>query len=290
MRARSGVVTTQTAAPSFCPLAFPAVTVDSGSCRIQIGLSLARPSRRRVRPRVLVGVDEHGSPRRCGTATGTISSANSPASLRGHGPLMRLQGERVLVRTADLVLRAEVLRGLHHPALHGIGAAAGGDPSAGEPVDERDGVGLDTPPQARGGELGLAHRLRATGEITSPAPVATCMQASAPPADRRRSAGRPAVRALRSRVRRRARRPDRSPGPHHSVLPDRGRRRRSGRRGARYARRAPSGDRAARTWAGTSRNTPPNRPTGVRSGSQITASGMRTSCWTTGWRNDVGGA
>ncbi len=31
---------------------------------------------------------------------------------------------------------------------------------------------------------------------------------------------------------------------------------------------------AARTWAGTSRNDPPNPPTGVRSGSQITASRM----------------
>ena len=77
---------------------------------------------------------------------------------------MRLHGERVLIRTTDLELRTQILRRLHHSTLHRVSAAASGDPSAGEPIDERDGLGLDTPPQARGSKLGLAHRLRAPSE------------------------------------------------------------------------------------------------------------------------------
>jgi len=42
--ARSRVVTTQTAAPSFCPDAFPAVTVASGSSRSITGRKAARRS------------------------------------------------------------------------------------------------------------------------------------------------------------------------------------------------------------------------------------------------------
>jgi hypothetical protein len=76
----SGVVTTQIAAPSFWPLALPAVTVASGSSLPRIGRSFAS-----------VSTDESGrmcssrstttSPLREEMVTGTSSSANRPASV-----------------------------------------------------------------------------------------------------------------------------------------------------------------------------------------------------------------
>ena len=80
--ASSRVVTTHIAAPSFWPLALPAVTVDSGSTFRRIGRRAARSSR------VVSGrgcssrsTTRSGLPRRPGTVTGTSSSAKRPASL-----------------------------------------------------------------------------------------------------------------------------------------------------------------------------------------------------------------
>ena len=129
----SGVVTTQIAAPSFCPQALPAVTVASGSSRPSTGRSAASFSTVVSGRDVLVGVDDGVAlPGR--TVTGTISSANRPASLRRGGALVRAHGELVLLLARDRVLAAQVLRGLQHPAGHRVVVAAGRDPAAGQRV------------------------------------------------------------------------------------------------------------------------------------------------------------
>ncbi len=79
--ASSRVVTTHIAAPSFWPLALPAVTVEASSIFWRTGRSAASCSR------VVSGrgcssrsTTTSGLPRRPGTVTGTSSSANRPAS------------------------------------------------------------------------------------------------------------------------------------------------------------------------------------------------------------------
>ncbi|OLT14175.1 hypothetical protein BJF79_03195 [Actinomadura sp. CNU-125] len=76
--ARSGVVTTHAAAASFCPLAFPAVTVASGSPLPRTGRSRASPSMD-VSGRGCSSVSTTVSPLRPLTVTGTSSSANRPS-------------------------------------------------------------------------------------------------------------------------------------------------------------------------------------------------------------------
>lgn len=76
--ARSGWVTTQIEAPSFCPLAFPAVTVASGSWRPSTGRSEASFSNDES-GRGCSSVSTVTSPFRVRTVTGTISSANRPS-------------------------------------------------------------------------------------------------------------------------------------------------------------------------------------------------------------------
>ena len=80
----SGEVTTQTAAPSFCPDALPAVTVASGSSRPMIGLSRARASTvesgRMCSSRSTTASPFRLCPLFRGTVTGTISSANRPSA------------------------------------------------------------------------------------------------------------------------------------------------------------------------------------------------------------------
>src|SRR5215203_1866018 len=75
----SGVVTIAIAAPSFCPLALPAVTVASGSSLPMIGRSLARVSTFES-GRMCSSRSTTVSPFRPLTVTGPISSANRPAS------------------------------------------------------------------------------------------------------------------------------------------------------------------------------------------------------------------
>ena len=129
----SGVVTTQTAAPSFCPLALPAVTVASGSSLPMIGRSLASVSTVGVGPDVLVAVDDGlALPARHGDRDDLVGE---PARLRGRGgALVAADGVLVLLLAGDPVLPAQVLRGLDHAAGHRVVLAAGGDPAAGQRV------------------------------------------------------------------------------------------------------------------------------------------------------------
>ena len=81
LSARSRVVTTHTAAPSFSPLALPAVTVASGSSRERTGRSAASDAA--VTPRrgcSSVSTTTTSSPPPRGTRTGTISSSNTRPS------------------------------------------------------------------------------------------------------------------------------------------------------------------------------------------------------------------
>jgi hypothetical protein len=69
----------QTAAPSFCPDALPAVTVASGFCLPVIGRSVARLSV--VEPgRMCSSRSKTVSPLRPLTVTGTISSVKRPSA------------------------------------------------------------------------------------------------------------------------------------------------------------------------------------------------------------------
>ena len=69
------------AAPSFCPEAFPAVTVDSGSILARIGRSDRRPSTVASARGMFIAVDDGvGLAAGAGNRDGTNSSANLPAS------------------------------------------------------------------------------------------------------------------------------------------------------------------------------------------------------------------
>ena len=74
----SGVVTKHMDAASFCPLAFPAVTVASGSCSSRTGLSLLSDSTV-VSARGCSSASISSSPLRLRTVTGMISSARMPS-------------------------------------------------------------------------------------------------------------------------------------------------------------------------------------------------------------------
>src|SRR5699024_2803850 len=88
-----------------------------------------------------------------------------PGLLRGHGPLVGLHGQPVLLVPADTVLTTEVLGGLDPPAVDDVRASADGRASPAETVDQRDPVPADAPAGARGSvELHLAHRLDAAGD------------------------------------------------------------------------------------------------------------------------------
>ena len=235
-----GVVTTQIAAPSFCPEAFPAVTVASGSSRPMIGRSRARASRL-VSGRMCSSRSTTVSPLRPGTVTGTISSANRPSACAAAARRCERTANSSCSCARDAVLPAQVLRGLDHAAGDGEVRAAGGDPAAGQRVvQQHPGPGAGTPAHRGGVERRVAHRLRATGEQHVATPglhlhrrVQHGLQPRAAAAvdlhagDGDREARRP------------ARRPGRSPGRPWSGSSGRARRRRPRRRAARCGRAAP---------------------------------------------------
>jgi hypothetical protein len=118
----------QTAAPSFWPDALPAVTVAAGSSRPRIGRSPAS------RPPWTSG-------RMCSSRS-TTTSAPAPRTVdrddllgkdrprpQRPRPVVAADGELVLLRARDRVLRAQVLGRLQHPAGHREARAAGGDPA-----------------------------------------------------------------------------------------------------------------------------------------------------------------
>ena len=86
----SAVVTMQAAAPSFWPLALPAVTVASGSTRRTHRPQPASALERRVGARVLVAVDDH-VPRPAARHRRPARSRRRTGRplLRGDGPLVR---------------------------------------------------------------------------------------------------------------------------------------------------------------------------------------------------------
>ena len=193
----AGWVTTQTAAPSFCPLALP-----GGDGGVGVVAAEDRAQRRPASPRVesgadvLVAVDDGLAPAarhrdrhdlvgepallaRPRRRAGGVRTANSSCSSRG----MR-------------VLAAQVLRGLEHPAGHREVDAAGGDPAAGQRVvQQHAGAGLDAPPHRGGVERRVAHRLRAAGQHDAPtprsAPACAAYSTACRPEPQRRSICRP---------------------------------------------------------------------------------------------------
>ncbi len=77
-RARSAEVTMQTAAPSFWPLALPAVTVASGSLATHHRPELGQALQARVGARVLVAVDQPGAAAAIGSPLPGRSPRRSP--------------------------------------------------------------------------------------------------------------------------------------------------------------------------------------------------------------------
>src|ERR1039457_1894647 len=144
--ASSACVTMQTAAPSFCPLELPAVTVASGSERPITGRSAARPSS------VVSG-------RGCSSR----SISRVPALRGGHRALMGEQAQLVLLLTRDGVFTAKVLGGLQHAAADGVAGAAGRHAPAGQAVLQHRAARPGSRAQPRAVQLGLTHALGATG-------------------------------------------------------------------------------------------------------------------------------
>ena len=272
----SGCVTMHTAAPSFWPLALPAVTVASGSLRAHDRAQRGEPLERRVGARVLVALDDAARP--CGRRR---SRARSPRrTCRPRCAATARWCERSASSSCSLardrVLAAQVLGRLDHPARHRVVRAAGGHarPRASRSC-ELDAAALDAPAHAHRVELGLAHALGAAGEHEV---GGAGLHLHAGEHDRLQPRAAAAVELqpghLDAADRRRARRRGRSPAPRRWGSTGRGSRRRSRSAAARCAARARAITVAASFAGGTSRNTPPKPPTGVRSGSQMTASRM----------------
>ena len=167
----------------------------------------------------------------------------------------------------------QVLGGLDHPARHGVVAATGGDAGAGQAVHELDPVTADATAQAQRVVLDLRHRLRPRQPRRGGTPVATCITAyrmACSPEPQRRSTWTPGT--LVPAGRRRARRRVRSPGPRRWGSTGRGSRRRRPPHPAPRGRPARAAVRSRGRWRSGIAKAPPNRPTGVRRGEQMTTS------------------
>ncbi len=105
LAATSAAASTSAAAPSLIDEAFPAVTVPSFW---KAGRSVASFSMS-PRPGSSSSATILGAPFFCAISTGTISARNFPSATARSAPLVRLDGERVLVGAGDpLFLRAEL--------------------------------------------------------------------------------------------------------------------------------------------------------------------------------------
>ena len=154
-----------TAAPSFWPLALPAVTVASGSLRPMIARSFAQALERGVRARMLVAVERALAPAREGTSTGTISCAKVPSLLRGH---RAARASAAPARPARSARSHTARRRFSAVSIMPPGTSWWTPPAVtrGRRADPRapDSAALHAPAHAGGVELRLAHALRATGQ------------------------------------------------------------------------------------------------------------------------------
>ena len=209
------VVTTQTAAPSFWPLALPAVTVASGSIAAHAPAAARRGPRWCVsRAGVLVPVT---------TAAGALRvAAPSPArSPRRSGP----RRWAATARRCELQRRARPARrgrsrsrGAGSPPSRACRRAPGGRRRRRSPGPRAsrscsvDAVAARAPAQPSRVVLDLAHALRAAGDDDRRRRrSAPASRRRGPPAARSRSGGRSAAPGTVTAARRRGRRPGRSP-------------------------------------------------------------------------------
>jgi hypothetical protein len=136
--------------------AFPGVTVPS----------LSKAGRRRASPSTLESArgpssfaTTIGSCFRCGTETGTISASNLPASHRGAGAPVALDGEGVLLLAGDVELPRDELAGVAHVVVV---------VDVPETVEDHPVEQLSVPEPLPGARLGqvvgrVGHRLHAAG-------------------------------------------------------------------------------------------------------------------------------
>ena len=150
-------------AASFWPLELPAVTVASGSCLARTGLSLASESTH-ASARGCSSVSITCSPCRLDTVTPMISSAKMPLCCADNRPVVRGNGEFVLLLPGDAVLAAQVLGGLQHAAGHRVELAAGGGAPARQAVVHLHAVTARAPAHVGGVEGDVAHALRTAGD------------------------------------------------------------------------------------------------------------------------------
>ena len=123
------LMTTTAAAPSLSGQALPAVTVPPSR---KTGLRAASPSRvvpARGPSSLVTTVPSAGGDR-------DDLPLEEAGLLGGHGPVLRLDGELVLLLTADLLELGDVLRGLAHGDVH-----VGEGPRAGSTARRRPGCG-----------------------------------------------------------------------------------------------------------------------------------------------------
>ena len=161
--ALSGCVTMHTDAPSFWPLALPAVTVASGSLRPMIGRSAARRSSV-VSARGCSSRSTTRSPLRSLTVTGTISSANVPSSCAATARWCeRSASSSWSARDMPYSRRTFSAVSIMPPSTT-WSQPAGIHPRAREPVGELDAAALDAPADAHRVELGLAHAVDSAGQ------------------------------------------------------------------------------------------------------------------------------
>ena len=239
-----------------------------------------------VGARVLVAVDAARAVLAVGDLDGDDLLGERAALVRVDRPLVGAQGELVLLLARDRVLAAEVLGRLDHPARHRVVGAAGGDAAADQAVLEHRAAGAGAPAQRGRVELGLAHALGAAGQHEVGGPGLHLHRR----VDHRLQPGAAAAvdlqaRAPRPAARRRARPRGRAPAPRRWRSPGRAGRRRRPRAGSSVRSISALITVVARSVTGTSRNMPPKRPTGVRSGSQMRASRMRAQL---SWRGPGG--
>ncbi len=128
----------------------------------QNGFELAQRFHRGVGARVLVGVDHLLATAAAHGDRNDLLGQNA-VLLRGHRTLVRRHRELVLFLTRDVVLAAQVLRGLQHAAGHRVVAAAGGGASARQPVVHLHATAGTAPAHVGGIEGDVAHALRAAG-------------------------------------------------------------------------------------------------------------------------------
>ena len=215
-----------------------------------------------------------GFPRFPGTVTGTSSSANRPASWAAPARCCERSESSSCSSREMPYSRRRFSAGLEHAAGHRVVPAAGRLAGPAEPVHQLDAAGADAGAQPERVVLDLATSTRRRRRRPpGPRRWRPARRRTARPAGRSRSGGRAAGPGRRCRGRRRGRRSARSPATRRWGCSCRARRRR--RRPRRGRSDGPARQRRdARSAALREGSAPPKRPTGVRTGSQMTTSFM----------------